>query len=189
MYGQVTGKSLTIPRGTPDLNNITLDMTSIYEAESRLHEVRAVNPVTAPELMGYFNNACNTTTKYLAWVEYEILQAQKFLKLAKSIAILEKAPVAYQKQKTDGVKYNEDFRDAIVNTDPDYQKRLDVLNALTATKVLLEGKVWSFVRAYNACKFISKPKNTTAASPNLNGTIGQTYDEPQENFMGKTKLD
>ena len=187
MHDQI-GTALIIPRGTPDLHGISLDMTSIYNAEKRLGDVKSVLSGTAPELMGFFNEACNTVTKYMAWVEYEILQAKKYLSLTKSVIILEKAPVEFQKVKDTGVKYNEDYREAIVYRDPEYQARLDVLNMLTATKILLESKSWSFVRAYNACKSISAYKNTGAATPNFNGTIGQTCDVVQDNFMGKTKL-
>ena len=189
MHDAIGGTNLIIPRGTPNLARITLDLTDVYEGERRLVEVRAVNPLTAPELMGYFNEVCNTTTKYMAWIEYEILQAKKYVDLAKATVILERAPAAFTHLKDSGIKYNEDFRDAVVTQDQDYQKALDTLNQLTATKSLLESKSWSFIRAYNACKFVATSRGQIAASPNLNGAIGQTYEEPQDNFMGKSRID
>ena len=189
MHDSISGNALLIPRGTPNLAQISLDLTEVYGGERRLVEVRAVNPLTAPDLMGYFNQVCNTTSKYLAWVEYEILQAKKYVDLARSTVLLEKAPAAFAHLKDTGIKYNEDFRDALVIKDPDYQKALDILNHLTATKVFLESKSWSFIRAYNACKYVATTRGQVAASPNLNGTIGQTYDEPQDNFMGKSRID
>ena len=189
MHDLITSTTFEIPRGTPNLAAISLDMTTIYQAEDRLHDVRIATPNNAPEMMGYFNQVCNTVTKYLAWVEYEILQAKKYLEIAKASVILEKAPEEFKRLKDVGIKYNEDFREAMVIRDVDYQKRLDALNTLVAAKSWLEGKAWSFVRAYNSCRFVADNRSFTAASPNLTGTIGQTFNEPQQNFMGKTKFD
>jgi hypothetical protein len=146
-------------------------MTLVYAAERRLNEVAIVSPGTAPELIGYFNEACNTTTKYLAWVEYEILMAQKHYELARAHVILEKAPEAYGKIKDKGIKFNEDFREALMATDIECQGRLDTLNALKAVRVLLENKAKSFERGYYACKTTWDRKQHQAASPNFGGLL------------------
>lgn len=188
MVYDISATTLTITRGVPNVGTMVLDMAPIYEAEQRLDEVRTVNPLTALELMGYFNTACNITTKYLAWVEYEILQAKKYLELARAAVILEKAPEAFKRYKDAGMKYNEDFRESIVATDTEYNTRLDTLNALLAVKALLDGKAWSFVRAYNACKYVTLNRSTSAAAPQLNNTLGETVDTVPANFMGQTKI-
>ena len=162
---------LLIPRGVPGLSPMTLDMSMVYSAERRLGEVAIVTPGTAPELIGYFNESCNVTTKFLAWVEYEILMAQKHYDLAKAHVILEKAPDAFCKVKDKGIKFNEDFREALVITDIECQGRLDTLNALKAVRVLLENKAKSFERAYYACKTTWDRKQSVAASPNFSGLL------------------
>jgi hypothetical protein len=183
------GQSLMVPRGVPGLTALKLDMSEVYEAERRLSEVANANPVVASQLMGYFNKACSDVNKYLAWIEYEILQAKKFYSLSRATVILEKAPAEFAKIKDiGGMKYNEDFRDAVVAKDLECQQRLDTLNMLEATKVLLTSKSWSFIRAFNACQSMWENRDIRAAQPILNGNIGQTYDQPQESFMGVSQI-
>jgi hypothetical protein len=177
--------TLLIPRGIPGLSPMSLDMGLIYAAENRLSEVSMVSPGSAPELIGYFNEACNTTTKYLAWVEYEILMAHKHFDLAKAHVILEKAPEAYSAVKDKGIKFNEDFRSALVTLDHECQSRLDVVNALQAVKALLEAKAKSFERAYYACKTIWDKKNSVAAMPNLSGLLETPSNS--NSFIGERK--
>lgn len=181
----IGGTQLAIPRGTPALPAMQLDMTLVYQAEGRLPEVRRVTPDTAPELAGFFNEAANITSKYLAWIEYEILQAQKYNGLAKSTVVLEKAPAEFAKLKDTGIKYNEDFREALVARDPECQKTLDVLNGLKASKAFLESKMWTFIRAFNSCDANASRKSHAATTPNFSGAIGDTMDS--NNFMGDRK--
>lgn len=177
-------KTLVVPRGTPNLPPLKLEMDEIYRAEGRLHEVSIISPMTAPELMGYFNTVCNLTTKYISWIEYEILVAQKHYELAKSTVILDKMPDEVNRYKNNGMKANEDFRNALIARDPECSAFLDKVNQLTAVKSLLENKARSFVRAYNASRSIWERRANTP-SPNFNGTIGA----PANNLMGAPEED
>ncbi|NBP13516.1 hypothetical protein EBU95_03840 [bacterium] len=177
-------KTLILPRGKPDLPPLKLEMAEIYKAEGRLHEVSIVSPVTAPELMGYYNMVCNLTTKYISWIEYEILVAQKHFELAKSTVILDKMPDEVKRFKDSGMKANEDFRNALIARDPECSSTLDNLNQLIAVKALLENKARSFVRAYNASRSIWERRSGTP-TPNFNGTIGA----PASNLMGAPEED
>jgi hypothetical protein len=181
-------KVLMVPRGIPNLEPMKIDMAEVYEAEDRLNEVRHVNPQTAPELSGYFNKVCNTVTKYLSWIEYDILMAEKYLGLAKAQVILDEAPAQFEKVKDKGIKFNEDFRDALVARSVECQKCLDTLNALKAVRALLDNKAKSFVRAYNSCRYLTNTKSQTPVPNFTSGHIGQTYDQPQKNFMGVTRI-
>jgi hypothetical protein len=168
-------KSMVVPRGTPDLKPMLLDMTDIYRAEDRLEEVKVVNPLTAPELRAFFNQTSNTATKYIAWIKYEILQANKNYKLAKAEVILDKSIELFKKYKETGMKYNEDFREAIIAKDPACNELQEKINMLEAAKALLEAKVDTFVRAYFSCDSASKSRegiHGIAASPNHNATPG-----------------
>jgi hypothetical protein len=187
----VNNSTITVPRGGIGQPPLQLDMKLLLEAEVRLQEVRIVNPSTAPELTGYFNEACNMSNKYLAWIEYEIIQAKKNYDLARAVVILEKSIDEYEKQKNRfkelGIKFNEDFREAMVIRDEECQTKKDTIDSLEAVKTLIEAKSKSFERAYYACRLIADNKNRVAASPNFSGVIGQTYDYPQDNFMGERK--
>lgn len=177
---------INVPRGKQGLPRIPVDMSRVYEAENRLHEIAFVTPATSRELSSYFNQACNETAKYLAWVEYEILQANKTFDICRAKVILDKAPVEAAKLKEVGGKPNEDWRDALVTMDVECQVALDTVNNLKAIKALLESKVKTFERAYFSAKLNSDEKDRIGASPNLTGTIGQLSD-PQDNFMGQTQ--
>lgn len=181
------GTVLAVPRGIPGLAPLKLDMSTVYEAEQRVSETGSTSVENATQLAGYFNQACNTVGKYLAWVEYEINQAKKQFGLAKATVILEKAPEEWKKLSgIQGMKYNEDFREAVVARDPECQQWQDVVAALEASKKLLEGKFWTFVRAFNSCEARTEHRGIKAAQPVLNGFEGQTLD-PNNNFMGATR--
>lgn len=183
----INNKFLLIPRGTPGLPKINLDMTEIYQAEERLKEIRIVNQETSVSLMAYFNDVCNLTTKYLAWVKYEILSAQKYYEMAKATVILDKAPAAFQaKYKESGIKYNEDFRNAMIAQDAECQQLLDTINYLKAVEALLESKAVSFSRAHYTAKAAAEKKDLVAPSPNLSDSIGQ-LSEVSADFLGRSK--
>lgn len=171
---------LVIPRGTRGLSPIKLDMSKIYEVESRLPETSYVNPSSAIELTAIFNQGSGIAAKYICWINYEILQAEKELDLSKSVVILEKVPEQAAKLKEMGIKPNEDYRNALISRDSDCQKFLDVLNGLKAAKEFLESKHKLFERAYYSCRNII---SQTQKHMPINSYVGSTTD-PQKNFMG-----
>jgi hypothetical protein len=180
-------RTFRVRKGTKNLPEerciLEMPMGLIDQAESRLHEIRLVSPATANELKGLFNEAANKSSKYIAWIEYEILKAQKQYDLDRATVILDKAPVEAVKLKEHGIKMNEDLREALISRDEDCQYALDILNALKAAKALLESNYWSFIRAFNSADHVSQQKTFTP-TPNFGGTIGQTYNVPQANFLG-----
>ena len=175
-------KTLAVPRGMPNTPPLKLEMDEVYRAEARLHEVSIVSPLTAPELMGYFNTACNLTTKYISWIEYEILVAQKHYELAKATVILDIMPDEVKRFKDSGMKANEDFRNALIARDMECSNALDRLNQLIAVKSLLDNKARSFIRAYNASRSIWERRSNTP-TPNFNGTL----DASASNLMGASE--
>jgi len=177
------GTSLSIPRGVPGLPALILEMEPLYVAERRLHEIRVVSPGTYKELEGFYNEVCNTTSKFIAWVEYERLQAVKHQGLERARVILEEAPLQFKKLQDSGIKFNEDFREAVVMRDQKYQEALDRLNSIIAVKTLLEGKFWTFQRAYNSCAEMKMNKAQIAASPNLTGVLNTD----DGNFIGERR--
>jgi hypothetical protein len=173
---------LRVPRGTPNKPPLELNMELLDTAEKRLHEVRLANPAMSKDLEGLFNEAANLATKYLAWIKYEILQAEKNYSLDRATVILEKLPEEALKLKEKGIKINEDYREALIIRDEACAKSLDILNSLKAVQALLEACSETFIRAHYSSR--NKEKEL-APTPNFNGIVGQTFEVPQANFMGK----
>lgn len=173
---------LRVPRGTPNKPALELNMDLLDAAEKRLHEVRLANPALSKDLEGLFNEAANLATKYLAWIKYEILQAEKNYSLDRATVILEKLPEEAARLKEKGIKMNEDYREALIIRDEACSRSLDVLNSLKAVQALLEASSETFIRAHYSSR--TKEKEM-APTPNFMGTVGQTIDVPQANFMGK----
>lgn len=177
-------RTIKVPRGYFDQPEIELDMTRIDEANRRMHEARFVNPATQKELEGLFNEAANEAGKYMAWIDYEILKIKKVHDKNRARVTLGKAVEEAKRFKAEGMKMNEDIRDALYATDPDCEKSLDIMNELTTAKAVLETAFWSFVRAHKSVAESAQNRGS-APTPNLVGTIGRTYESPQANFMGK----
>lgn len=172
--------TLVIPRGLPGLAPIKLDMSKIYEVEGRIQETRYANPHTAIELTALFNEASGLASKYIAWINYEILQAEKEFDMCKAVVILDKLPEQLAKIKTLGIKPNEDYRNALITKDPECQKALDVLNGLKSVREFVESKHKLFERSYYSCRNVmAQPIKYTP----INTNTGSTF-EPQRNFMG-----
>lgn len=188
MNSTAKNRYLRIRKGTKDLPEersiLELPMDIIDQAEARLHEVRLVSVATATELKGAFNEAANATSKYMAWIEYEILKAKKQLDLDRATVILEKVPLEAIRLKESGIKMNEDMREALISKDEDCQYALDVLDSLKAMKALMDSYYWTFIRAHKSLEEVSNRKGMTP-TPNFGGHIGQTFDSPQINLMGK----
>jgi hypothetical protein len=181
MNDENEGRKLIIPRGLPGEPPISLDMSVIDEAERRMHEVRLVSQATCKELGGLFNQAANLAGRYKAYVKHELLKAEKHHALDRSVVILEVAP-AYA--RANGLKSNEDIREALICKDAACSASLDIVNALKAVEALFDSSQWSYIRA---CAAADENANSRNASPTpyTGGHIGQLSDSPQPNFMGK----
>jgi hypothetical protein len=174
-------KLLFVPRGHTGLKPLELDMTAIYRAESRINELAYLTPMAATELRAVFNSSANDAAKYLAWVEHELNVAKKYFDLARATVILDKAPDEFQKVKDKGIKFNEDFRDALVARDHTCSELNDKIMSLNAIKAFIEAKLKTFIRSYYAAESIAENKSRIAASPNLSASVGETN---FENLMG-----
>lgn len=194
----IASKILEIPRGDLGLDSLLLDMTKIYEAESRISETRVSNPATSSELTSVFNEACSVSTKYIAWVKYEILKAKRNYDLAKATVIIDKLPDEIAKLKESGLKDNADFRSALIDRDSDCMKYRDISESLEAVKSFLEAKVKTFERSYWDSKENTKKLINPAATGQFNhgeGNIGNQVWEStgsanpsQPSFIGFSKF-
>ncbi|RLF66579.1 MAG: hypothetical protein DRN30_01850 [Thermoplasmata archaeon] len=191
---------LEIPRGDADRGLLQLDMSLIYQAEGRISETRVANPATAAELTATFNEACNTATKYIAWIKYEILRARRNYDLAKATVIIDKLPEEAARMKEAGIKSNPDFREALISRDAECRQSKDIWDALEATKTFIEAKVKTFERSYwDAKENVKKATMASAVATSITANAGypapiqdnqvQTLGEPSYgSFIGKAKF-
>lgn len=180
----VKGRVLQVPRGIPGSAPLALEMDIIDEAERRLHEARLASHATKTELSGLFNEAANAAGKYSSWIAYEILRAKKHQAKCRSNVILGSMMDEAKRLKELGVKMNEDIREAFISKDPACEEALDILNSLIAVQTLLEEHKWSFIRSFNSVQEIAQSRGASP-TPQFGGSLGQTYNIPQANFMGE----
>lgn len=134
------GVELVIPKfGSSD--QITLPMNAIKEGERRLIEAKIVNPATYSELEFTFGEGYREARKNVTVIGYEITKAEKALREAKSVAILDEYP-EFLKEK--GLKDNATVRDAFLEKRPEYVAAQDRIDMLKAMLDLMEGKIKVF---------------------------------------------
>ena len=135
--GKVT--ELVIPKFDGVSDQLTLDMATIYEAETRIIEARTVNPSTYGELEYVFNDAYRTLKRHVATVGFQILKAEKAQRQAKSRIILEVIPemLVGRAKNAD----NADFRQAVMMQDTEFVGISDRLDQLKTILDFLEGRI------------------------------------------------
>lgn len=157
------------------LPNKRLDfyMVDINKAEARLMEVAIVNPVTANELCAFFNVSSGQASKYIGLLESEILLCKKEYDLAKATVLLDKLPAEIIKIRDQGIKPNDDWREAHIRRDPDCTKWQDAVDELKAAQAFINSKFKCFERAYYAC-YKEKDRKQFTPTTNINGYSGMT---------------
>jgi len=159
----VSSTMMLLPKG--DLNEkspLALDLDHVFKAERRLEDVKTCNPDNVSELMGEMNVAANESAKYMSWIQYELLMAKKNYDKRKAILILDYLP-DFLKDK--GLKPNEDVREAFITKDDTAFQLRDRIDCLTAAFYMLENKLKSFVRAFNAAKSVADSRRGQATAP------------------------
>lgn len=145
---------------------IRLDMTKMMDARKRLIEAKAVNPATYYDLEYTFNEGYRQGKKILTVINYEITQAEKALREARSRAILDDYP---QFLKDKGLKDNATIRDAFLEKQKDYVEAQDRIDSLKAMSELIEG---SYIKYFeNVSRFIKKEMDLVIRS----GISGDKY--------------
>ena len=148
---------LTIPE-FGSIPAIPLDFSAIKEGESRLIEAKVVNGGTYNELEYTFNEGYRQAKRHLSEIGYQITQAKKALREAKSKAILDEYSDFLKEKK---LKDNATVRDAYLETKEDYVAAQDRIDMLTALECLIEGKIKVFE---NVCRYMKKQMDLTIRS-------------------------
>lgn len=129
---------------------LILDVSKIREGESRLHEAQVVNPGTYSNLEYVYNEGYREAKRHLSVIGYQIALAEKALREAKSVALLDEYPVFLKKKE---MKDSAQIRDAFLETYEPYTKAQDRIDMLKAMDSLIDGKVRSFE---NVCRYMKK---------------------------------
>ena len=137
---------------------VTLSFTQISGAEGRIIDAKSVNPAIYSDLEYVYNEGYREARKNLSVVGYELLKADKTIRMLKSTYLLDEYPDFLKEKK---LKDNAANRDAFLSRQEDYELALDRIAMLKALESLLEGKVKVFE---NVCRYMKKAMDLTIRS-------------------------
>ena len=120
---------------------LVLDVSLTKAAEARLYEVQVVNPSTYSNLEFVIGVGYRECKRHISVIGYQITLAEKALRTAKSIALLDEYPVFL---KTKNIKDSAQIRDAYLETCDDYKSAQDRIDMLKALDSLIDGKIKVF---------------------------------------------
>lgn len=170
---EVQGK-LILPRGSLSSGPpLEVDLTSVRQAEIRLPELRSMTFGSSVDLMGVMNEAASDAMIALTKIQYELLIAKQNYDRRRAVVLIDEMPDHAKKLQEKGMKMNEDLREAFIVRDDACFNLRDRIDCLTAAGSLIEGKVKTFVRAFNAAKTVAEYKRGNALSP---VTSNSSYD-------------
>jgi predicted nuclease with TOPRIM domain len=132
---------------------LSLDMSKIREAESRIIEAKMVNPATYADLESAFNEAYRDLKRHLSSIGFALNQAEKTLEETKSDIILDRYPKFLEEKAIKKTQDNADLRKAFMARDPEYSAALDRLNQLKALESNFDGKIKVLE---NTCRYMRK---------------------------------
>jgi hypothetical protein len=142
---------IIVPRGNPGLKALQLNMQDVTVAEQRIGEIAYMTSQKAPELLSVFNRAFLELTRMLAWLEMESGSASRHVNLRRSELLLDIAPRVLADR---GLATSKDLRDAVVDSDVQYQECLERQGTIKAYQELLKGKSKALEMAYTSVKKI-----------------------------------
>ena len=181
---EINPEVLVVPNGLPGLSPLKLDLKGIFQVESRIQEIAILTPVKAPELMALFNKAYCDLVSMISMVQLQYELAKKYSNEVKAVVLLDrvsdilKAKGLATSSKPTG---SEDFRQAVLDLDPDYQAAQDKIMQLKSILMLLEGKQKSIDMAYTATKKVYgdtsqfRHSQDTSYEPNQDNSFFKKY--------------
>lgn len=176
---QLDSENLMVPRGLPNLAPLSFEVGEIRRAEERIQEIAFMTPSKAPELMAVFNKAYLDVCRISSAVEYEYELASKHLRETRAVLLIDKVPQRLKEKGLSTTKSpngSEDYRQALLDLDPDYSKAQETLINIKCYLSLLEGKKKSIEMAYTATKKILGESFQNRSNPHLTtGTVGEFF--------------
>lgn len=145
-----------VQRGDRELREISFSMKKVLIAEQRAEEIAICTPSKAPELLATFNRGYLDAANIHAKLKLEQARAEAEAAEIKAEILLDKAPAIV---KAKGLTSSVDIRQAIVDSDPEYQEARDRLDMLNASVEYVKGKMKFLENAYTSVKKIMDTEN------------------------------
>jgi len=152
---------MMVPRGLsgPGMPTaLTLDVTDIAIAESKLNRVSSANPNNWLSLADCYNTGYAKCVKYNALLRSEMGAAEREARMMKAHMTTSKL-ASFLKEY--GLQDSRDAREALYLGDPRYVEALDKIAALAAAIELFEAKAKAFTNAYQAVKKIADDRSNS----------------------------
>lgn len=147
----ITATELVVPSGSMLEADLTIDLAAILRSEIRQDEVANVTPIKAGELLAEFNRSWRDIHSVISRLEAEKNKAEKEANKRKGILLLEEIPRIL---KDKGITSTADTRQAVIDTDGEYEILTDRFDQLRAAIFYLKGKLESFENAFTSTKKI-----------------------------------
>jgi hypothetical protein len=158
-----------VPSGTTTDPDIEISLVRIRDSEGRQDEVAYVTPIKAPELLTEFNKSWLEIHKAISILENENNKAQKAVDKRKGVLLLEIIP---ERLKSLGISSTADTREAVINTDQEYEDLTARLQQIEAALFFLKGKLKGFENAYTSVKkILGEGTFNFKQNPNLSGGV------------------
>lgn len=145
--------ALLVP--SPNGTYTKVDLSQVYAAEGRIHEVATVNPHRAPELLATFNLAYAK----LGEIEVGLIQAynaaDNAARRVRSIVLLDRVPQVLKDKGLSSARSpggSEDQRNAILDMDEEYTAARERVEMIEAMRTLVANKKKSLEWAYTSVK-------------------------------------
>ena len=148
---------IRVPRALDGIEPLSLDMSSIRQADARLQEVQFVNAQKAPELLYLFNRAWLDTSRYINLLEYEAGMATRRLEEIRAVFVIDKLPglmVEKGLARPSSPLGSEDLRQDFLNREEDYKRMKDLMVILDSYIGLLSSMQKGFQNGFDTVKKI-----------------------------------
>lgn len=156
---ETVSQTALIVRVVPEDDNqglMKLELRKILSAEARAEEIAVVTPQKAPELLALFNRAYLDASNFFARTKLEQARAEDELAQIRAEILIDKIPGILKEKK---LSSSADVRQALIDSDPDYQDAKDRLARLDATVEYMKGKMKFLENAYSSVKKIMDTGN------------------------------
>lgn len=174
--------TIIVPSTLKGIPGPTLDLRVVNIAEARIPEVAIVTPEKAPELLAAFNVAYLEASRMAIQLEEELLRAKQTVERVKALIILDRAPKILTERGLSTGKNpagSADLRQAVIDSDPEYQQAVDIVNAIDCYMALMKNKAKGIEMAYTSVKRIlgENAFNYAGKLANLNLSAGELADD------------
>lgn len=162
-----------VPRGTPGLEPLLLDLTPLFKAGARLEEIKTASHSKATELMVMYNQAYLAAQQIANKLEYEYQVAVNRLEETKSIILLDEMQDTLKKKglwQSKNPLGSADIREAVYNNDPRCIRQKELILSIAAFLKQVEGFRKSFEMGYNSAKKVLGDSTFYQNKPNPNLT-------------------